>query len=195
MGKSPSCDDSDGDAGIIRTSFDRSQQLSFGEYENNSDNIVTSSQTKHRPHKTADSSCDGIGKNTVTNNLNTVTAAAVPAFIRARLEARHEEAAALGLVACWSYEFGYVSIHDPTTGEWHDVAIEDAPAWAKNECFKRRELRKERGIDRLPTRDYLEAIYDAEDGPRRSSEPDPATVRAIDGRGLLYEDYVQEEED
>ena len=31
------------------------------------------------------------------------------------------EAARLGLVATWSGEFGYVSLHDPTTGEWHDL--------------------------------------------------------------------------
>jgi TubC N-terminal docking domain len=49
----------------------------------------------------------------------------------------------LGLIAAWSKaEFGYVSLHDPTTGEWHDVATKNAPGWAKWECRKRKELYK-----------------------------------------------------
>jgi hypothetical protein len=27
-------------------------------------------------------------------------------------------ASGLGLIATWGLEFGYVSLHDPTTGEW-----------------------------------------------------------------------------
>ncbi len=46
----------------------------------------------------------------------------------------------LGLVATWSGEFGYISMHDPNTGEWHDVQTGDAPGWAKWEASKRKEL-------------------------------------------------------
>src|SRR5215213_9744101 len=49
-------------------------------------------------------------------------------------------AAKLGLVAMWSRRYGYVSIHDPTTGEWHDLRTEDAPRWAVGEARRRKEL-------------------------------------------------------
>ncbi len=32
-----------------------------------------------------------------------------------------EEADRRGLIIKWSKEPGYIAIHDPTTGEWHDV--------------------------------------------------------------------------
>jgi hypothetical protein len=51
-------------------------------------------------------------------------------------------AARHGLVAKWSREFGFVSIHDPTTGEWHDVPTTNAPAWAKWEAGTRKALWK-----------------------------------------------------
>ncbi len=34
---------------------------------------------------------------------------------------RLEEADRRGLIIKWSREPGYVALHDPTTGEWHDV--------------------------------------------------------------------------
>jgi predicted metal-dependent hydrolase len=34
---------------------------------------------------------------------------------------RLEEAERRGLLIKWSREPGYVALHDPTTGEWHDV--------------------------------------------------------------------------
>jgi len=51
-----------------------------------------------------------------------------------------EKAAKLGLVACWSKEFGFVGIHDPASGEWHDVPVKEAPPWALSESRKRKEL-------------------------------------------------------
>jgi hypothetical protein len=54
-----------------------------------------------------------------------------------------EKAQRLGLVTAWSRHFGYVSIHDPATGEWHDLCTGDAPNWAKREAFKRKELHKD----------------------------------------------------
>ncbi len=83
----------------------------------------------------------------------------VPPFVRKELERASE----LGLIARWSRHFGYISIHDPTTGEWHDLPTEDAPGWAKWEAHKRRELR--RAGDRRAhdlTREDMEEIWEAE---------------------------------
>ncbi len=54
----------------------------------------------------------------------------IPRFVARRRELASE----LGLVAAWSRHFGFVSLHDPTTGEWHDLRREDAPGWAKREA-------------------------------------------------------------
>ena len=48
----------------------------------------------------------------------------------------------LGLIATWSVEFGYVSLHDSTTGEWWDLRTTDAPGWAMGEARRRKELYK-----------------------------------------------------
>lgn len=60
----------------------------------------------------------------------------VPEFVR---EAE-ERASRLGLVARWAMRFGYVGIHDPTSGEWHDLRVGDAPPWAVREARKRKAL-------------------------------------------------------
>jgi hypothetical protein len=52
------------------------------------------------------------------------------------------EPARLGLIATWSGELGYVSLHDPTTGQWHDLKTTDAPGWAVGEARRRKELYK-----------------------------------------------------
>ena len=65
-----------------------------------------------------------------------------PAFVRQQEEHRQRRAAARGLVAKWSKHFGYVSIHDPTTGEWHDLPAKDAPKWALWEASTRKRLWK-----------------------------------------------------
>ena len=44
------------------------------------------------------------------------------------------ESAWLGLIATWSAEFGHVSLHDPTTGDWHDLKTTVAPEWAVGEA-------------------------------------------------------------
>jgi hypothetical protein len=69
-------------------------------------------------------------------------------ILRAVRERREEKAAALGLVAKWaSYKKakGYVTIHDPTSGEWHDLPYRDAPTWARWEATKRSELYRRTG--------------------------------------------------
>jgi hypothetical protein len=40
---------------------------------------------------------------------------------------RLEEADRRGLVIRWAKEPGYVAIHDPTTGEWHEVRASECP--------------------------------------------------------------------
>jgi hypothetical protein len=73
------------------------------------------------------------------------------------------EAAERGLVATWAATFGYVSIHDPVTGEWHDMKTADAPDWAKAEAFKRKDLYRsgDRRAYRLTARE-MEEIWEAE---------------------------------
>ena len=51
---------------------------------------------------------------------------------------RLEEANRRGLVIRWSREPGYVSIHDPTTGEWHEVPAPGCPPWVLDEAKARR---------------------------------------------------------
>src|ERR687895_2902608 len=53
--------------------------------------------------------------------------------------AKTTEAERLGLIATWSAQFGYVSMHDPATGEWHDLQTKDAPEWAVGEARRRKE--------------------------------------------------------
>lgn len=110
MGKTPPCDDSDGSTGIILTSYEgEASQPQLGEYENNTDNTVTPSQAAQNTCKTQHSNCDDIEKKTVTDTSNTVTTPLeAPEFIRQSLESQLEQADALGLVARWSREFGYV---------------------------------------------------------------------------------------
>jgi TubC N-terminal docking domain len=38
---------------------------------------------------------------------------------------KHEEGDRRGFVARWSREPGWISLHDPTTGEWHDFPARD----------------------------------------------------------------------
>jgi hypothetical protein len=68
------------------------------------------------------------------------------------------EAERLGLIATWSVEFGFISMHDPTTGEWWDLHWKDAPEWSKWEANKRKQLYKDgnRRAHRLTSREIGE---------------------------------------
>ena len=57
---------------------------------------------------------------------------------------RLEEADRRGLVIKWSREPGYVSLHDPTTGEWHDLAASACPAWILEDARAHHRWSKER---------------------------------------------------
>ncbi len=54
----------------------------------------------------------------------------------------NSEAEDRGLVATWATTFGFVAIHDPLTGEWHDVKTKEAPGWALAEAGLRKRLCK-----------------------------------------------------
>jgi hypothetical protein len=73
------------------------------------------------------------------------------------------EAEELGMIANWSHEFGYVSLHDPTTGEWHDLQTKDAPGWSLTEARKRKELYRDGNhrAYRLASRE-MEEIWESE---------------------------------
>jgi hypothetical protein len=70
----------------------------------------------------------------------------------------------LGLVATWSVEFGYVSIHDPSGAEgvWWDLKTTDAPGWAVSEARRRKEIYRDgnRRAYRLTSRE-MEEIWEA----------------------------------
>jgi hypothetical protein len=87
---------------------------------------------------------------------------------------RAEKRAAIrGLTAKWSREFGYITIHDPTTGDSFDVTTNDAPPWAKWESGERK--RRWRSGDKRAfdlTAAEMEEIWDAEHPP----EPDLGIV-------------------
>jgi len=96
------------------------------------------------------------------------------------------------LVARWSYEFGFISIHDPTSGEWYDLPTKATPSWAKNECFLRRELRKERGITRLLNQREIEEVWREKQAEMWEEHAPPAALPPGRKPGLRYD---EEEED
>jgi hypothetical protein len=65
-----------------------------------------------------------------------------PAALSAFAKRKLEQASEMGLVAMWSRHHGYVSVHDPTTGEWHDLRTGDAPDWAVPEARRRKWARE-----------------------------------------------------
>jgi hypothetical protein len=108
------------------------------------------------------------------------------------MDARDEglgAAAEFGLVAKWSREFGYVSIHDPTTGEWYDIQMKDAPEWARWEANKRLELYRagRRNAYRL-TALQIQKIWDQEH--MEVPEESPSLTK----RGYVWEDHMEDAE-
>jgi hypothetical protein len=45
-----------------------------------------------------------------------------------------EAAERIGLLIKWSKEPGYVALHDPTTGDWHEVLASECPPWVIEEA-------------------------------------------------------------
>lgn len=138
-----------------------------------------------------DSPSDSLG-----DSLSDIPSDQLPLQVRRELES----ASKLGLVAQWSYESGYVAIHDPTTGEWHDlptkgVALPATPGWAKREALRRTELYREKGIRRLLTSREMQELWDKEH-PIADEHPatDPATdPKPVSEGGLVYLDYLEGE--
>lgn len=57
---------------------------------------------------------------------------------------RLEEADRRGLVIKWAKEPGYISLHDPTTGEWHEVkASECSPSVVESAKAHNRRAREQ----------------------------------------------------
>jgi hypothetical protein len=81
-----------------------------------------------------------------------------------RLRARKLEAAgSKGLTAKWSRHFGFVSLHDPTTGEVNDIPTKAAPGWALNEARRRKDLWKSGRRDAFDlTSTQMEALWETE---------------------------------
>ena len=57
---------------------------------------------------------------------------------------RLEEADRRGLVIKRAKEPGYLALHDPTTGEWHELAASTCPPWILEDARAHRRRRKER---------------------------------------------------
>ncbi len=101
-----------------------------------------------------------------------------------------EKALGLGLVARFCLEeFGYISLHDPCSGEWCDIPTKEAPEWAKAEAFKRGDLYKA-GERRFLTQKELEEIWRKE---WHEAEGIAENAEAVNSKGIVYEDYLGEE--
>ncbi len=61
-----------------------------------------------------------------------------------------EEADRRGLVIKWSKEPGYVSLHDPATGEWHEVPASGCPPWVLDDARAHHRRRKEKAARPSP---------------------------------------------
>jgi hypothetical protein len=118
----------------------------------------------------------------------------LPPSIARIKERRAERAAETGLAARWSQEFGFIELHDPTTGERHDIPTKKAPAWAKWEAGKRKELRR-RGVAHMLTATELEELWE-EEHPKDPFVDDafPDDRSAVTERGVVYKDYLEEED-
>ena len=66
-------------------------------------------------------------KGVVTEVLQATLAAQKPQLLKLLKRERRklEEADRRGLVAKWGTKPGWISLHDPTTGEWHDWPAKD----------------------------------------------------------------------
>ncbi|WP_240432622.1 hypothetical protein [Rubrobacter indicoceani] len=62
-----------------------------------------------------------------------------------RRERRLQEASERGFIATYSKVSGYVALHDPLTGEWHDFPASSCLSSVVEEAKARTRRRKERG--------------------------------------------------
>jgi hypothetical protein len=110
-------------------------------------------------------------------------------------------AAQMGLCSMWVREFGWVAVHDPTTGEWHDIPTKEANygphPWMISEAQRRTRLW--RAGDRnayLLNREQMEQIW-AQEFRQGEITGEPGIVdphEQTSAEGLIYEDSLSKEQ-
>ncbi len=149
------------------------------ESKHNTAAALRESQNSHRtrPHEKSKTPINATDKTdkTIRENLSTL-------ITRPDKTDKTPEADALGLAASWSGEFGFISIHDPTTGEWWDLHWKDAPEWSRWEAKKRKQLYKggNRRAHRLTSQE-MARIWEAEN--RSSREEGIVEEHPVEGEG------------
>lgn len=65
-----------------------------------------------------------------------------------------EEADRRGLIIKWAKEPGYITLHDPTTGDWHEVLASECPPWVLDaaKAHSRRKKDRETTSDKAQSR-------------------------------------------
>ncbi|MEJ7873611.1 MAG: hypothetical protein WKF67_15245 [Rubrobacteraceae bacterium] len=61
-----------------------------------------------------------------------------------------EEADRRGLVIQWARELGYISLHHPTAGDWHEVKTSECPPWVLDDARAYHRRRKEKAAPPSP---------------------------------------------
>jgi hypothetical protein len=82
------------------------------------------------------SACDGYidldaPRGVLTEELLEAVAQAKPRLLKLldREQQKLEKAERRGLVIKWAKEPGWIALHDPTTGDWHEVLASECPQW------------------------------------------------------------------
>lgn len=103
-----------------------------------------------------------------------------------KIDKNNPEASERGLVATWAATFGFVSIHDPLDGTWHDIQTGEAPTWALAESGLRKRLYKS-GDRRAYSHNArkMQGIWDSEHPPPDRGIREEYGIEAEDQR----EDY------
>lgn len=57
---------------------------------------------------------------------------------------RLQQADRRGLIIKWSKDPGYICLHDPTTGEWHELSTTRSPPWMLEDARANRRRREYR---------------------------------------------------
>ena len=67
----------------------------------------------------------------LTDELLEAVAQAKPSLLKLldREQRKLEKAERRGLIIKWAKEPGWIALHDPTSGEWHEVLASECPQW------------------------------------------------------------------
>ncbi len=60
-----------------------------------------------------------------------------------REQKKLQEAHRRRLVIKWSRQPGYIALHDPTTGDWHELPTTDCPPWILEDARAHRRRRRD----------------------------------------------------